>query len=239
MENKLRTIVIGDVHGCIDEFNELIKLLSYNKKNDRLILLGDLLDRGPDSVAVIKKAREMDLECILGNHEAKYLKWFNSSASGKNIRGKQEYYNNLSVEDSNYIFHMPLSLKIDNTILVHAGVRSDIPLEKQTKDDLCYMRYSDINKKFISLKKIWRDGIEATGAHFWSEFWTGPESIIYGHHVHSLISPLIEEVQPNVFCYGIDTGCCFGGRLSAIILETKEIIQVQAKQIYYKQGFNT
>ena len=66
METK-RTIIVGDVHGCIDEFDELVNLVSYDKTRDRLILLGDLIDRGPDSVAVVKRAREMNLECVMGN----------------------------------------------------------------------------------------------------------------------------------------------------------------------------
>lgn len=57
MESKLRTIIVGDIHGCIDELNELIKTISYDKKTDRLILLGDLIDRGPDSVGVVQRAR--------------------------------------------------------------------------------------------------------------------------------------------------------------------------------------
>jgi bis(5'-nucleosyl)-tetraphosphatase (symmetrical) len=63
--------------------------------------------------------------------------------------------------------------------------------------------------------------------------------VIHGHNVNSLESPLIEEPAPGAFCYGLDTGCCFGGRLSALILETKEIVQVPAKRIYYKAGFNS
>ena len=51
MKHK-RHIFLGDIHGCIDEFKEMINVISYNPQEDRLILLGDLLDRGPDSVAV-------------------------------------------------------------------------------------------------------------------------------------------------------------------------------------------
>ena len=73
MEIK-RHIFIGDIHGCLDEFNELLNKLSYDPKEDRLILLGDLIDRGPDSVGVVRKARELRLECVMGNHEHKYIK---------------------------------------------------------------------------------------------------------------------------------------------------------------------
>lgn len=237
MEIK-RTIIVGDIHGCIDEFNELIKKLSYDKKSDRLILLGDLIDRGPDSVAVVRKARQMDLECVMGNHEYKFLKWFKSYNSKNDVYDRKDYYLQLSDEDINYIAQMPTSIKLENTIVVHAGLKPGISLSNQSKDDLMYLRYTDKDKRFISLKKISKFGKEATGAHFWTEFWYGPESVVYGHNVHSFEEPLIEEVRPGVFCYGLDTGCCFGGKLTAMVLETKEIVQVQAKRTYYESKFD-
>jgi bis(5'-nucleosyl)-tetraphosphatase (symmetrical) len=240
METKDRTIFVGDVHGCIEEFDELLKTLSYNKSTDRLILLGDLIDRGPDSVGVVARAREMDLECVMGNHDYKFLKWWKSVGSKSDVYGRHPHYTELSDDDVNYIARMSPFIKLqeENTIVVHAGMRAGIPLEKQTKDDLYYIRYMDESSKFVSLKKINNLGSrEAAGAHFWTEFWKGPENVIYGHNVSSYDSALIEEVAPGVTCYGLDTGCCFGGKLSAMILETKEIVQVPAKKVYYKSNF--
>lgn len=240
METKVRTIFIGDIHGCLEEFDELLKVLSYNKDTDRLILLGDLIDRGPDSVGVVARAREMDLECVKGNHDYKFEKWWKSVGSRSDVYGKHPHYTEFSDADVNYIARMSPYIKLEkeNTIVVHAGMRAGIPLEKQTKDDLYYIRYMDNNNKFVSLKKINNLGSkDAAGAHFWTEFWKGPENIIYGHNVHSQKDPLIEEVSPGVTCYGLDTGCCFGGMLTAMILETKEIVQVPAKSVYYKSTF--
>lgn len=236
METK-RTIFVGDVHGCIDEFNELLKKLSYDPKNDRLILLGDLIDRGPDSVAVVRKAREMKLECVMGNHEHKYVKWFRTQGTRVDVYDKKAFYNDLLDQDISYIQDMPLYIELDDVVAVHAGLKPGISISNQTKDDLMYLRYTDSDRKFISLKKINKLGKEATGAKFWTEFWQGPKSVVYGHNVHSYENPLIEEVAPGVTCYGIDTGCCFGGRLTALIWETKEIVQVQAKRAYYTSDF--
>lgn len=233
-----RTICISDIHGCIDEFEELLKKISYNKKSDRIILLGDLIDRGPDSLAVVQKARQMNLECVMGNHEYKFLKWYRSSGSRADVYDKKDYYSEFMNEDINYISNMPTYIKLDNNVVVvHAGLKPGISISAQSKDDLMYLRYTDSQRKFISLKKIANIGVEAAGAHFWTEFWTGPESVVYGHNVHSMTDPLIEEVSPGVMCYGLDTGCCFGGRLTALILETKEIVQVQAKETYYTAKF--
>lgn len=240
MSSKTRTILIGDVHGCLDEFNDLVKKISYNKETDRLILLGDLIDRGPDSVGVIAKARAMDLECVMGNHEHKFLKWYKSHGTRNDVYDKRSYYSDFTDADVNYIHRMSPYIEIpeQKTVIVHAGLRGGIPLANQSKDDLYYIRYMDSDKKFISLKKISRLGKEATDAHFWTENWYGPESVVYGHNVHSYEDPLITEVAPGVTCYGLDTGCCFGGRLTALILETKEVVQVQAKKVYYGSKFN-
>ena len=239
MENKSRCIVVGDIHGCLEEFDELIKTISYDKERDRLILLGDLFDRGPDSVGVVKRAREMELECVMGNHDHKFLKWYNAGQHSQ--YDAYPHYTQFSEDDINYIFHMPpyIELKDHNFIVVHAGLRGGIPLEQQSKDDLYYIRYGDENQKFIFLKKINKLGSkEAAGAHFWTEFWKGPQSVVYGHNVNSYQDPLIEEVALGISCYGLDTGCCFGGNLTALILETKEIVQVKAKQIYYRSDFD-
>lgn len=231
-----RTIIVSDIHGCIEEFEELIQVLKYDNHSDRLILLGDLIDRGPDSLAVVQKARKMDLECVMGNHEFKFLKWWKSSGSKADVYDRHDFYSELTNDDINYIFQMPTYIKLDNNIVaVHAGVKPGIPISKQSNQDLMYLRFSDSNQNSIPLKKIAKIGKQAAGAHFWTEFWRGPESIVYGHHVHSVTDPLIEEVSPGVTCYGLDTGCCFGGRLSAMILETKEIVQVQAKKVYYQK----
>jgi bis(5'-nucleosyl)-tetraphosphatase (symmetrical) len=236
METK-RTIFVGDVHGCIDEFNELLRKVSYDPKTDRLILLGDLIDRGPDSVAVVRKARELRLECLMGNHEHKYIKWFRSQGTRVDVYDKRAFYTELADQDITYIHDMPTYIELDDIIAVHAGLKPGIAISSQTKDDLMYLRYTDAGRKFISLKKINKLGKEATGARFWTEFWSGPKSVVYGHNVHSYEDPLIEEVAPGVFCYGIDTGCCFGGRLTALIWESREIVQVQAKRAYYQSDF--
>ena len=175
MENK-RTIFVSDVHGCIDEFNDLLKKVKYDPKQDRLILLGDLVDRGPDSVAVVRKAREMKLECVMGNHEHKFVKWFNSQGTRVDVYDRKDFYGQLSDQDILYIMDMPTYIELDDVIAVHAGLKPGIPLSNQTKDDLMYLRYTDEDRRFISLKKINKLGKEQAGAIFWTEFGTfGPK----------------------------------------------------------------
>lgn len=234
MEIK-RTIAIGDIHGCLEEFESLLKKIDYNQNFDRLILLGDLIDRGPYSLEVVQLARKMNLECLMGNHEFAFLKWYKSN---KQVYESKRFYTQFTDEDVNYIAKMPSYIKIgDDMILVHAGLRNGIQIENQKKNDCLYLRYTDINGEFISMSKVVELGKEATGAHFWTEFWKGPESVVYGHNVYSFQEPLIEKVAPGVVCYGIDTGCCFGGSLTALVLETKQIIKVPAQKTYYESRY--
>ncbi len=235
---KNRTIFVSDIHGCIEEFDELLSKLAYSKDTDRLILLGDLIDRGPDSVAVVRRAREMDLECVMGNHDYKFLKWWRSVGSQADVYGKHPHYTQFSDEDINYIARMSRYIKIEgfNLLVVHAGLRPGISLEKQAKDDLYYIRYIDSEHKFVSLKKINRIGSkEGAGAHFWTEFGPFGYNIVYGHNVWP--EPKVETFSDGMIAYGIDTGCCFGGKLTALIWETKEIVQVPARRVYHKSDF--
>lgn len=238
MEIK-RTIFIGDIHGCLEEFNELLEKISYTPGEDRVILLGDLIDRGPDPVGVVQRARELNLECVMGNHEHKFVKWFRSQGTRVDVYDRRDFYSKFEDQDVTYIQDMPLYIELPDVIAVHAGLKPGISLSNQSKDDLMYLRYTDADRKFISIKKVAKLGTEATGAVFWTQFWQGPKSVVYGHNVSSYETPLLEEVAPGIICYGLDTGCCFGGRLTAMIWETKEIVQVQAKRTYYESKFES
>lgn len=72
--NKGRFLVMGDIHGCLDEFNKLVDKMEYQPDRDRLVLLGDLTDKGPDSLGVVRRARELGAMCIRGNHDDKVIR---------------------------------------------------------------------------------------------------------------------------------------------------------------------
>lgn len=68
-----RTICISDPHGHFDEFEELLSSISYNKGKDRLLVLGDAIDKGPKPYEMLRRVMEPDVEFILGNHEVMML----------------------------------------------------------------------------------------------------------------------------------------------------------------------
>lgn len=69
-----RVIMIGDIHGCLQPLKRMLRQVNYNPKNDHVIMLGDFIDKGDDSIPVIEFAIENGIDCILGNHELEILK---------------------------------------------------------------------------------------------------------------------------------------------------------------------
>ena len=214
---------------------ELLDKIQYDANKDRLILCGDYCDRGPDSIGVLRKVRSMEVECIRGNHDQKILKWDNNNRLFYQDK-TESYYQHLTNEDIEFIFKMPLYIKLDDVVAIHAGMRPYKPIEDQKDDDLMYLRYTDAKGKTISLHKVDKLGAEQAGAHFWTEFGPFETNIVYGHHVY-MDGINIHKYDNGTACYGIDGGICFGGSLNALIWETKEVISVKAKKQHRKLGF--
>ena len=237
----MRTIIYGDIHGCLDEFKRLRKELNLTPQ-DREIVVGDLLDRGPYSNEVVRYARENALELIMGNHEYKYLRYKkheeNEKETGKKNpmqfnEEKQKIYNNLSEEDFAYLNAAPFFIKIDNTTILHAGVTNKIVLEEASKkglEALTRIRDLDVNEKMLAL------GQTPFGSQHWSEWYDGNQGVIvYGHEA-------FDNVKINNYSFGIDTGCVYGKKLTALVIfDTKDpmynydIVQVSAKLCYSLQ----
>jgi len=234
----MRTIIYGDIHGCLDEFKTLRSELHITNE-DREISVGDVLDRGPDSNAMLTYLRKHSIEMVLGNHEYKYLRYSaheeKSKCTGKKNpmsfdEDKLQIYEHLSVEDIEYITLAPFFIKIDNLTIIHAGITNTIDLlnaNKKELESLTRIRDLDANEKTLSL------GQTPFGYAPWSEFYDGGQGVIvYGHEVRS-------RVKIDKYSIGIDTGCVYGNFLTALIIhDTKEpmlnydIVQVRAKKAY-------
>lgn len=222
----MRDIIIGDIHGCLNELIVLINKLNL-KKNDTIYFIGDLIDRGEDSAGVIKYIYELSKKykvvLILGNHDEKFLRYIKKNKKIINqeyefILKKIEKKHIDFYEKSYYNYFIPEK----NILLVHAGINDDIklslnenipfnPNEKKSKysilnlvrqiDEKGKMKFFDINV-----------GIESK---FWNTNYQGEYGkIIYGH------TPIIQNKPvyfQNSIC--IDNGCVFGGWLSALLID--------------------
>lgn len=161
-----RCIVIGDVHGHYDGLMTLLDEISLSSE-DRLYFVGDLIDRGPKSAQVVKFVRENSFPCLLGNHELMLLDSFgdgeiNASAlqawlqAGGNATLKSYGEEGIPPEDIEWLATLPTYLDLGRIWLVHAGVHPDIPLQKQSSDEFCWIReeFHSMTQPFFHNKLI-------------------------------------------------------------------------------------
>jgi bis(5'-nucleosyl)-tetraphosphatase (symmetrical) len=237
----MRTVVVGDVHGCLEELDELLRICEV-RPADRLVFLGDLVDRGPDPIGVVRRVRGLRAECILGNHEEKAERWRRREEQARET-GKanpmqapaperRAQWLALSADDLAWIRALPVVLDLGaGWLAVHGGFE-DKPMGKQKDDRVLRCRYLDATGETVPL----RDDLgQPPGSVFWTERWRGPDSVVYGHNVDNLENPKLDAPAPGVECVGLDTGCVFGGHLSAMMLfpdGTRAFAQVKAKRVY-------
>ena len=215
-----RLIAIGDIHGCHVEFGELLARLAPTRE-DRLILLGDLINRGPDSNKVLHLAREAKATCLLGNHELRLLKYRRTGDKKLLKEGDLDTFEKLGPNDWQLIDAMSLTYQEPalNTVFVHGGFLPNEPWQKQTAEVVTRIQVID------------RDGRPAKRADkpdspAWADLWSGPPFVVYGHTPRP-------EIYKLKWSLGIDTGCVQGGHLTAYLLPEKRFLQIKARQRYW------
>lgn len=215
-----RLIAIGDIHGCHVEFAELLARLNLTK-DDRLILLGDLVNRGPDSGKVIDLAREHRALSLMGNHELRLLN-FRRTGDTKFFKDSDaETAEKLRPEDWAYLEAMPLTHyepELD-IVFVHGGFLPDEPWQKQPANVVTRIQVIDRDGKP-------RKRADVPEAPAWADLWSGPPFVVYGHTPR-------REIYKLKWSVGIDTGCVMGGHLTAFELPEKRLTQVKARQRYW------
>lgn len=215
-----RLIAIGDIHGCHLEFAELLKQLELTR-DDRLVLVGDLINRGPDSCKVLDLARAHRAISLLGNHELRFLK-YRQTGDKKYVKdGDAVTAAKLRPEDWDYLAKMPLTFeeKELNVVFVHGGFLPDKPWQSQPAEVVTRIQVVDREGKP-------RKRSDAPDAPLWADLWNGPPFVVYGHTPRS-------EVYRLKWSAGIDTGCVYGGHLTAYVLPEKRFVQVKARQRYW------
>lgn len=227
-----RTLIVGDVHGCLTELDELLRTAAFDARRERLVLTGDLLDRGPESVGVLRRVRELGAISVLGNHEQQHL-WRSARASRDLARARPTRAGGamslaLSIDDLAWLASLPRWLRLDGLwVVVHAGFEPGVAIERQEPEVTQRIRFVDAGGSWAHLDA---DGNAPPGSRYWASAWDGVERVVYGHHIHGLATPRVDEPRPGVTCIGIDTGCCVGGRLTALILPSLEFVQVQSRR---------
>lgn len=231
-----RGIFVGDVHGCIDELRDLLERLGPTA-DDRWWFVGDLVARGPDSRAVLALARAIGARAVLGNHEARLLLVRRARAQAERGPRLGPAHERVlgELDDAAWAWLEALPHWLDvpdhGLRLVHAGLVPGRSIEAQEPEHLLHLR------------TLHEDGSPSTrlGGRLWGELYTGPPHVVFGHNA-------ITGLQLHGHATGLDTGCVYGGRLTALVLplgvappdepaERRErLVSVPARRAYHAIG---
>lgn len=236
--------VIGDVHGCRLELEELLGTLGYALERDqegravdarhpesrRVVFVGDLVDRGPDSPGVLRLAMGMvesgNALCVSGNHEAKLAKAL-GRGTVKATHGLQQTLDQLATEDGSFVARTRAFcdglvahyvLDDGNLVVAHAGLKEKYH-GRASGRVRAFALYGDTSGE--------TDEFGLPVRYPWAEDYRGAATVLYGH------TPVTEtEWVNNTMC--LDTGCVFGGSLTALRYPERQTVSVPAQDTYYE-----
>ncbi len=213
MDRAPHVLIVGDIHGCREELEMLLRAAHFGA-GDALLLLGDLVAKGPDSQGVVQLARERGARAVLGNHDAKLLQ-VRSDGSG---RSHQLIAGQMHREDWEYLESLPLTISLDafKVLAVHAGLLPGVALEAQESKWLLNLR---------SMDSRGNPSARATEGEPWAKFWNGPEFVTFGHDA-------LRGLQLHPHAIGLDTGCVYGRTLTGWWLPERRFVSVQAKRAW-------
>ena len=236
--------VIGDIHGCRSELETLLAQLGYELLRDsegrpvdavhasgrKVVFLGDLVDRGPDTPGVLRLAMGMvgngHALAVPGNHESKLVR----AMRGKNVQtshGLAESLVQLAAETPEFrrqveqfadglVSH--LVLDDGNLVVAHAGL-IEAYQGRASGRVRSFALYGDTTGE--------TDEYGLPVRFPWADNYRGRATVLYGH------TPTLEpEWINNTMC--LDTGCVFGGKLSALRYPEREVVSVPAEQVWYE-----
>lgn len=243
----MKVDIIGDVHGCLVECLALMEKLGYQKNGGhydhpdqrQLIFLGDITDRGPDSLKTISLVYQLVFEdklahYIPGNHCNKLYRYFlgNKVKVQHGLETTVAELNALTKDEQRVIkkkfmalyeqAELYLQLPKINTIVAHAGIRPDY-IGRYDKKVESFVLYGDVTgDRYPDGRPIRRD---------WAKYYHGDNWIVYGH------TPVLEPRILNK-TINIDLGCVFGNKLAAFQLPEETIVTVESQQILQLEKFH-
>jgi protein phosphatase len=230
--------IVGDVHGCYDELLELLDKLGYRYDAGRLVppdgrklvFVGDLVDRGPKIPEVLRLTMDAVEQgtalCVPGNHDMKLLKKLN----GKNVQMTHGLADSVQQLESHppefaqrvktFLDDLVSHYVLDggNLVVAHAGLKEEMQ-----------GRGSGKVREFALFGETTgeTDEFGLPVRYNWAADYRGKAMVVYGH------TPVAEPEWLNR-TINIDTGCVFGGKLTALRYPERELVSVPARLTYYE-----
>ena len=234
--------LVGDLQGCVEPFERLLKEIRFDERRDELWVLGDLVNRGPESAATVRLWRDVGAKSILGNHDVSVL----LTAAGVRQRRRDTMDDFYGASDRDELLalmrglpvlvHLPAPVEgAQNVWIVHAGLRPDWnDLECLAKDvndaehDDAWLQSEAVNfatrvRCCTAAGEISRDTgpPEARREPFrpWDDFYRGETLVVHGHWAQRGYY----RVERTM---GLDSGCVYGGPLTAWCQDEDRVVQV-------------
>jgi len=211
-----RTFFIGDVHGCYDELIALIAHAGITDEDD-LYFVWDLINKWPKSYEVVEYVRNRpNTWCIMGNHELFTFEIRDADMKRRVEERHPGWIDSLTRKVWNlgelfewtdyvdWLLSLPSIIEREKFVVVHAGLHPDYGLNTPPEISTLIREHD------------WKP---------WYEYYSWEKLVIYGHWAAEWL-----RVRKNTIW--LDTGCCFGGALTAYCLETGEFSQVRANKVY-------
>ncbi len=217
-----RQLILGDVHGCFDEMQQLLTELAFDPARDVLISVGDIVDRGPKIKETLEFLRGLpDFHMVLGNHEDKLLRYLEGNPvklAGGLETTVAAHDNQFPADLAPWLASLPLIIKTPSGYVVHAGFDPEMAPDEQQRSDCIYMRYYGGTTYF-----------DAINGQIWYTLWPRDAPRVFFGHIPDPDGPS----DGNVIA--LDRGCVFGDFLAAFDSRDGKVHAVKARQAYASQ----
>ncbi len=241
--SQKRRVFIGDIQGCREELEALLEAVSFDPSADELHPVGDLVNRGPDSAGTLRLLQSLDAGGVLGNHDLHLL----AASEGRREPSRRDTFHDvLEAEDRDsllkWLAQRPFARGWDDILCVHAGLDPTWPdpAEDHLRDLDPYE--PDLRAAFVTrVRYCAKDGRRPKKddpppeAPFQPWFVFMPlraretRTLVFGHWSSR---GLVERPKLR----GLDTGCVWGGALTAWIAEEDRLVSVPAQRAYQSIG---
>ncbi len=240
MSGPSRRIFVGDVQGCADELDDLLEALACDPARDALWFAGDLVNRGPFSLRALRRAVELGAGAVLGNHDLHLL----AVAAGRRRESPSDTFGDvLAAPDRDallaWLRERPLIHEWRDVVLVHAGLSprwtdlaavagpleariaaGELPCGDPDLDFLLNVRHCD-----AAGARPAREDPPPPGYAPWDRYYLGLRTVVCGHWA---ARGALREGRLRA----LDSGCVWGGALTAWIAEEDRFVQVPARAVY-------